>query len=324
MPDNRPVMFLIAGPNGAGKTTFYESVLKPIRPEPFINADHIQKSELKNQSMESAYDAAKIAAGKRAEHLQARAGFVTESTFSHPSKLDLIDAAKTAGFRVVVYHVNVRSPNLSVARVASRVEEGGHPVPEKKIRARYARNQALIREAVLRADRGFVMDNSALNKPPRMALEFIGGRLVRTAEHIPAWTRELYVNALNHFSFTQQNRAAASYQSVKKQSRELAGESASVRLPMEVGREYRGKIVGESELHVLQHAEEGHTFVAHFSFALQSRPIIGQDVTITYHSRTHAVMTLHESVSASKHRRQSKKPTTRSRKKPTKESGADR
>ncbi|WP_258597200.1 zeta toxin family protein [Mesorhizobium sp. AR07] len=36
--------------------------------------------------------------------------------------------AKAAGYEVVLYHVNVRSPNLSVMRVADRVNKGGHPV----------------------------------------------------------------------------------------------------------------------------------------------------------------------------------------------------
>ena len=54
----------------------------------------------------------------------------------------------------------VDSADLSVARVKGRTEEGGHDVPEDKIRARYDRGHPLIREAALSADRGMVFDNS--------------------------------------------------------------------------------------------------------------------------------------------------------------------
>ena len=102
-------------------------------------------------------------AGQRLDHLvrierfrlltQPR-DFVTETVFSHPSKLELIDEARIRGFTVIVMHVGVDTPDLSVARVGTRVEEGGHIVPEDKIRARYARGAPFIRAAVLKAESG--------------------------------------------------------------------------------------------------------------------------------------------------------------------------
>ena len=68
--------------------------------------------------------------------------------FSHPSKIDLIETARARGYLVVVMHVGVDSPDLSVARVRLRTEEGGHDVPEGKVRARYERGASLVREAV--------------------------------------------------------------------------------------------------------------------------------------------------------------------------------
>ena len=51
-------MFVIAGPNGAGKSTFYEAVLMPSVAAPFINADIIQRDELKDSALSAAYSAA--------------------------------------------------------------------------------------------------------------------------------------------------------------------------------------------------------------------------------------------------------------------------
>ena len=66
-----PVLHLLAGPNGAGKTAFYEHVLAPVTHLPFINAD--------------------------------RTSFVTETVFSHPSKVDLVRAAAAAGYQVTLH-----------------------------------------------------------------------------------------------------------------------------------------------------------------------------------------------------------------------------
>lgn len=193
-------MILLAGPNGAGKSTLYEIAIGPRIKAPFINADLIQRQELRDPSMAAAYRAADIAEGRRQQALQRRISFVSESTFSHPSKLALVDDARRAGFRVVIYHVNVRRPELSVSRVSQRVGEGGHDVPEEKIRERYERNQPLIRDAVLRADYAFVFDNSVLNTAPVRLLAFAQGRLTSTAVELPAWALALYADALAAFA----------------------------------------------------------------------------------------------------------------------------
>jgi predicted ABC-type ATPase len=189
--NSKPILYLIAGPNGAGKSTFYEQVLKPKVQAPFINADIIQKTELSDQSMAGAYAAAKLAAQRRAEYLALQHSFVTESTFSHPSKLDLLQQARAAGFIVMVFHVGVAAADLSVRRVALRVTEGGHDVPEDKIRDRFVRNKTLIRQAVLQADLGLVYDNSQLNRKPALLFSFQRGQLSQRVATTP-WAFKLY------------------------------------------------------------------------------------------------------------------------------------
>lgn len=188
----RPSLVLLAGPNGAGKSTLYDTRVKPRFAGPFINADVIQRDELRDRTMQASYEAARIAAARRAEMLQAGRSFATETVFSHPSKLEVIDDARARGFLVVVMHVGVDSPDLSVARVAGRAEEGGHAVPEGKIRARYDRGAPLIRQAVLRADRGMVFDNSRLNTPPAQMLVFAKGRLTKAEPLLPEWILAVY------------------------------------------------------------------------------------------------------------------------------------
>ena len=192
----RPSLVLLAGPNGAGKSTLYEMRVAPSFAGPFVNADAIQRDELKDASVAASYKAAEIAAARRSEMLTEGKSFATETVFSHPSKLDIIEVARKHGYIVIVMHVGVDSPDLSVARVRERVAEGGHDVPEDKVRARFERGGALIRQAVLRADRGLVFDNSRLNEPPRQVLVFAHGRLAQVVPDLPQWVLSIYADDL--------------------------------------------------------------------------------------------------------------------------------
>lgn len=188
----RPTLFLIAGPNGAGKSTFYDTVLAPRIAAPFINADIIQRNELKDPSPKASYRAAEIAEQRRRDHMAAGQSFVMETVFSHPSKLKLLQDAHDAGFRIIVFHLVLASADLAVTRVAARIEEGGHSVPDEKVRQRFTRNIPLIREAAMLADRAMIFDASALNERPVMLLELVQGQVARRAGAVPDWFEGVY------------------------------------------------------------------------------------------------------------------------------------
>ena len=188
----RPTFVVLAGPNGAGKSTLYETRIAPSLNVPLINADIIQRDELKDDDMNAAYQAAQIASERRAECLEQRKSFVTETVFSHPSKQELFHKGRGLGFRILLFHICVEHPDLSVARVSERVKEGGHPVPENKIRHRYDRNGPLIRQAALLSDVAHVFDNSEFNQPPKCVLSFRNGKLSFVCPRLPSWALKIY------------------------------------------------------------------------------------------------------------------------------------
>ena len=100
--------------------------------------------------------------------------------------------ARARGFRLFVFHLGLPSADLAVARVKERAKEGGHPVPEHKIRERFVRNAPLIRRAVIMADRAAVYDASALNEAPRLLLRFEQGRVEYRRDVLPGWCQQLY------------------------------------------------------------------------------------------------------------------------------------
>ena len=185
-------MALLAGPNGAGKSTLYQTRVAPSLKGPFINADLIQRDELGDPSPEAAYRASQIAAVRRDEYLARKKSFATETVFSHPSKLELVRQAKAQGFAVILLHVGVATAELAVERVRSRVQEGGHAVPEQKTRNRYDRSGPLIREAMLLCDQGHVFDNSRLNTPPERIIGSTAGRVSFVKPVLPNWALAIY------------------------------------------------------------------------------------------------------------------------------------
>src|SRR5207247_56341 len=122
--------------------------------------------------------------------------FAAETVFSHPSKLDLVAAARGAGYQIWITLVCVENADLSVARVSERVARGGHDVPNEKVRSRYARMLPLAAIAVRQADRAFVVDNSSVERPLRDVILFESGQMTYRAGELPKWARKLFAGDL--------------------------------------------------------------------------------------------------------------------------------
>ena len=182
-----PVLHLVAGPNGSGKSTFYDKVLYPVTGLPFVNADDIAAARWTDAADMHAYEAAELAAQERARLIAQRDSFATETVFSHPSKLELIEVAVSAGY-LVTLHVLLVPEDLAVARVENRVENGGHSVPEEKIRGRFGRLWSLVRRAIDLVEEAHVYDNSRLAPHAfRPIAHFRNGHLVGPTTW-PTWT----------------------------------------------------------------------------------------------------------------------------------------
>lgn len=164
----KPVFYLLAGPNGAGKSTLYKALTLqgtiPSRAE-FVNADLHEASQLQHiADLEARSEAARRwADARRAELLRTGQSFVSETVFSHESKLALIEEAQQLGFFVMLIVVCLNDPQRLLARVAGRVTEGGHAVPPERILARYPRTLANLAVAVRRADVAILYDSEAVS-----------------------------------------------------------------------------------------------------------------------------------------------------------------
>jgi predicted ABC-type ATPase len=180
-----PVLHLVVGANGSGKSTLVERVIAPVVKLEFINADAIAARLWPGDEERHAYEASDLAAERRAELIATRTSFVTETVFSHPSKLELIAKAQRTGF-LVLLRVVVIPEDLAVVRVAERVNVGGHSVPEEKIRSRYRRLWAHVVGAVRMCEEAAIYDNSRAATPFRVVAQFRGGKCIQSGAW-PAW-----------------------------------------------------------------------------------------------------------------------------------------
>jgi predicted ABC-type ATPase len=179
-------LILIAGPNGAGKTTYYENHLKQFGLS-YVGADRINAT-----TGVGAYEAAQVADDMRREYLKQGISFVAETVFSDPvgDKLNFLHEAIAAGYEVTLIYVGLDSPELARDRVTSRVQDGGHNVPDEKIAARYPRSLANLAKALKFVPVIRVYDNSSFDEPFRFLAEFQQGKLVRCGEGtMPKWAK---------------------------------------------------------------------------------------------------------------------------------------
>lgn len=174
------------GPNGAGKTTFFERILSPITRLPFINADIIARQRWPGDEEAHGHEAAALAEQARGQALARRISFVVETVFSHPSKIELLDKAKQQGGYQVIVHVIAVPEEISVARVRLRSAQGGHSVPEAKIRERHHRLWKLVQAAIPAADEVRFYDNTSAAKPYRLVERYEQGRRVLAGDR-PEW-----------------------------------------------------------------------------------------------------------------------------------------
>jgi len=193
----KPVFYLLAGPNGAGKSTLYHALVLagtiPATAE-FVNADLHEATHLQHitDPEQSSQQARYWADARRAELLQAGQSFVSETVFSHESKLALIQKAQANGFFVMLLVVALDQPERLLARVAQRVAEGGHAVPPERILARYPRTLAHLVHAVRLADAAILYDSADVTPGTHTAVASCKGDWTQElVQPLPEWARRV-------------------------------------------------------------------------------------------------------------------------------------
>jgi predicted ABC-type ATPase len=159
-------ILMIAGPNGAGKTTMTLELVNscPMFYE-FINADEIARGLAPKHPESMALAASKLMINRLKQLLAADRSFAFETTASGTNYVKHLKSAKAKGYEISLTFLWLSKPEEAVKRVAQRVKQGGHHVPENTILRRYyAGIKNLLLHYLPLADEALVMDNSLEEK----------------------------------------------------------------------------------------------------------------------------------------------------------------
>ena len=183
-------LWVLAGGNGAGKSTFYRTRLAP-KGMPFVNADIVAKLLYPHAPESHSYDAAILAGQLRLQLLREERTFCFETVFSHPSKIDFVAQAKTLGYEIILVFIHLSNVSLNQARVAQRISEGGHHVPDEKVMSRIPRVLKLIKQTLPLCNQVYILDNSRADNPFQQ-VAVIRDSQINFQQHVmPDWAKEL-------------------------------------------------------------------------------------------------------------------------------------
>ena len=158
LENKEKVLVLVVGANGSGKSTFIANWFTLSNPKmQYVNADlMLVNSGVGNASyttMEKTIDYVY-------DLINNNKSFIYETVFSHLSKLEIANYAKNKGYKIIAVYVKTNDVNININRVAKRVSQGGHNVPEDKIISRFNRVIENVKKLKNISDEFYEFDNS--------------------------------------------------------------------------------------------------------------------------------------------------------------------
>lgn len=131
-------LYIISGCNGAGKTTASYTVLPEVLLcKEFVNADEIARGLSPFNPANVAIEAGRLMLKRIDELLKNEENFSIETTLATRSYIRLVGQAQMQGYKVSLIYFWLNSPELAIERVAQRVSNGGHDIPQDIVLRRY-------------------------------------------------------------------------------------------------------------------------------------------------------------------------------------------
>lgn len=207
----RPVLYVLAGVNGAGKSSIGGFLLTR-EGLSWFNPDTFARDLMgaTGCDLESANVHAWAESVRRLDEAVAQGqSYAFETTLGGHTVAAKIQAA-TRTHDVIIWFCGLDSPEQHLQRVRARVTQGGHDIPESKIRARYPQAQRNLIALMPQVAHLRVHDNSveaSIGGPipdPVLVLELDRGRLAHpragdqtTLKRTPEWAKALLEAALS-------------------------------------------------------------------------------------------------------------------------------
>ncbi len=167
-----PDLYIIAGCNGAGKTTASYTILPEVlNCREFVNADNIAAGLSPFNPESVALEAGRLMLERIQKLINENLSFAIETTLATKSYVSLIHNVQQKGYNVTLLYFWLDSPETAFKRVAKRVKEGGHNIPQDVIKRRYYRGiDNLIKLYIPVCDEWTIVNN--MHWPPQVVVQF--------------------------------------------------------------------------------------------------------------------------------------------------------
>ena len=137
----KPILYVVAGPNGAGKTTFAKRFLPEYAHcRNFINPDLIASGLSPFAPELARIEAGRLMLAKINQMAALKRTFAIETTLAGRSYLTMFKRLKARSYSMHLFYLWLPSVNMAIQRVADRVRQGGHNIPESDIRRRFSKS----------------------------------------------------------------------------------------------------------------------------------------------------------------------------------------
>jgi predicted ABC-type ATPase len=208
---------MFAGPNGSGKSTL-KSVLPEVLLGVYLNPDEIEQ-EIRQQGFLDLnkygvtttggetlgfFKDSKFLASTGQVPLVEQLGFADGRLSFAGAAVNSYFASAAGDFlrqkllrQQMTFTFETEDPDINISRVRSRVQRGGHTVPEEKIASRYHRSLDLLMDAIRHTNRAYVFDNSGENRERTWIAEITDGReLEMKTDQMPAWFKRAVMDKI--------------------------------------------------------------------------------------------------------------------------------
>lgn len=206
---SRPVITVLAGVNGAGKSSIAGTYVETEN-DSYFNPDTIA-AKIRALHPDIPLSMANAHAWQIGKSLLEQAiadgrDYRFETTLGGRSITDLLQQAAQGEHQVNIWFCGLASPELHLRRVRARVENGGHDIPEGKIRERWNGSRENLIRLLPLLHHLRVFDNSAEADPlrglpprPVLVLEMKERRITAPDDlsHTPDWAKPILAAAIH-------------------------------------------------------------------------------------------------------------------------------
>ena len=203
---------MIAGVNGAGKSTVLGTWIRADGAD-YFNPDEVTRHLMAENPALSLNEANSNAWTMNFEQLRlvidTNQDYAFETTLGGNSICAELHRAIEMGVQVSIFYCGLASPELHIERVAARVANGGHDIPEDKIRERWKNSIHNLMTLIPSCTEVTVFDNSVglSNGLPSPVLLFSlvdGVFVTMPIRDMPEWAKPLAQVAIKRSMETEQ------------------------------------------------------------------------------------------------------------------------